>query len=161
MSARAIPEGFHSVTPHFVVDSASAAIEFYKRAFGAEERMRMPGPDNLIMHAELQIGNSTLMVHDGIPGGPTQSPRDLGGTSCVLHIYTEDCDSLFERAIEAGAEAKMPPTDMFWGDRYSMVSDPFGHAWAIATHRENVSPEEIERRAAQLTSGGASPADDV
>ncbi len=154
MTANPIPEGFHSLTAHFVVHNASEAIDFYKKAFAAQERLRMLGPDGSVMHAEIQIGNSIAMVHDGIPGGPTQSPRDLGGTCCVLHIYTEDCDALFQRAVEAGAEAKMAPTDMFWGDRYSMVCDPYGHAWAITTRQEDLTPEEIGQRAAQYAFGG-------
>jgi PhnB protein len=133
---------YHTITPLLTVKSAQQAIEFYKLAFGAEERMRMPGPDGSIMHAELVIGDSTLMLSDAI-----QQPE----TRSTLHVYVDDCDSLYERAIAAGGRSKLAPTDMFWGDRFGQLEDPFGNLWSIATHKEDVAPDEMARRAAQET----------
>ena len=144
-----IPEGFSTLTPHMVIRNASDAIEFYKKAFAAEEIMRMPGPDgNGIMHAEIKIGNSMIMIVDEMPGmKKCVSPDKLGGTTIGITIYCEDTDALYQRAIDAGATEMMKPMDMFWGDRYSKVSDPFGHVWEICTHIEDVSPEECTKRA--------------
>lgn len=156
-----IPEGFHTVTPHMVVRNASGAIDFYKKAFGAEEIMRMPAPDGKgIMHAELKIGNSILMIVDEMPQMEQWvSPQKLSGTTVALSIYCEDADALYQRAIDAGAKESMKPMDAFWGDRYSKVTDPFGHKWEICTHKEDLSPEEIGKRAeaffAQMATGGA------
>jgi PhnB protein len=135
-----IPEGFHTVTPFLVLKDAHRAIEFYKRAFGAEERFRMPTPDGKVGHAELQIGDSIVMLSEAI-----QEPV----TSASMYLYVPNVDAVCQRAVAAGAQATMPPTDMFWGDRFGRVTDPFGVRWGIATHTEDVSPEEIGRRAAQ------------
>lgn len=151
MSVSPIPEGFHTVTPHIIVNSAADAMEFYKKAFGAEEilRLEMPGGQG-IMHAEIKIGDSTIMIAEEFPGNPMKSPKSVGTTTVSLAIYSEDCDAAFGRAVEAGATVEMPPMDMFWGDRYSKVVDPFGHAWEISTHTEDVSPEDCTARAAEF-----------
>jgi PhnB protein len=139
-TVKPIPEGFHTVTPFLVLKDAHRAIEFYKRAFGAEERFRMPTPDGKVGHAELQIGDSIVMLSEAI-----QEPI----TSASMYLYVPNVDAVCQRAVAAGAQATMPPTDMFWGDRFGRVTDPFGVRWGIATHTEDVSPEEIGRRAAQ------------
>lgn len=144
--AQAIPEGTHSVTPHLVVKGGARAIDFYTAAFGAVEHSRMPLPGGKVAHAELQIGDSLIYLADEFPGG-SPSPLSLKGSPVVIHLYVEDADAAFNRAVKAGAKVKMPPMDMFWGDRYGQVTDPFGHVWSIATHREDVSPEEVARRA--------------
>jgi uncharacterized glyoxalase superfamily protein PhnB len=146
-----IPEGFHSVTPHLVVKGAAKAIGFYKKAFGAEEVVRMPAPDGeRLMHAEIKIGDSFVMLADEFPEmGGGKSPEALGGSPVGLMIYVPDVDATFNQAVAAGAKVKMPPTDMFWGDRYSKVTDPFGHEWAIATHKEDLTPEQMSERAAK------------
>lgn len=145
---RAVPEGYHTVTPYLVVRDAAKAIEFYTKAFGAQEVYRMPGPDGKVMHAELQIGGSRLMLGEECPG-QSKSPQTLGGTACNIHLYVEDADQLFNRAVSAGAQVRFPVTDMFWGDRYGKLTDPFGHEWGIATHKEDVAPEEMSKRAAK------------
>ncbi len=147
-----IPDGFRTITPHMVVSPCNEAIEFYKKAFGAEELMRMPGPENTIMHSELKIGDSCLMLCDVFPGmhGP-----DAGSPVCI-HLYVEDCDKAFKQAIEAGATAEMPPADMFWGDRYGKLKDPYGHSWSIATHIADPTPDEMAKGAAEMF-GGADP----
>jgi uncharacterized glyoxalase superfamily protein PhnB len=143
-----IPRGYHTVTPHLTVRGAAEAIDFYQRAFGARERGRMPGPDGkVVMHAELQIGNSIVFLADEFPDMGCRAPQTLGGATGTLHIYVRDVDRAFQRAVAAGAEVRMPVTDMFWGDRYAKVADPFGHEWGLATHKENLSAREIERRA--------------
>ena len=144
---KAIPEGYHTVTPHLVIKDAGKAMEFYKKAFGAEEIFRMSGPDGkTIMHAEIRIGNSHLMLNDEMPDYGAVGPQSIGGTPVTLHLYVSDVDSSFKRAIEAGATEEMAVADMFWGDRYGKLLDPFGHKWSIATHKEDVSPEECMRR---------------
>ncbi|MFQ5411051.1 MAG: VOC family protein [Phycisphaerae bacterium] len=146
--ANAIPEGFRTVTPHMTVKDAAAAIEFYKKAFGAEELFRMPGPGGKgVMHAEIKIGDSVIMLNDEFPGCGPMAPTSLKGTSVTVHLYVEDADKVFNRAVDAGATPAMPVTDMFWGDRYGGVTDPFGHRWSVATHTEDVSPEECAQRA--------------
>ena len=147
-----IPEGFHSITPHMVIRDASKAIEFYKKAFGAEEIMRMPGPGGQgVMHAELKIGNSIVMMCDEMPGmGNSKSPESLNGTCVGLHIYVEDVDKAFQRAIDAGATVAMPVMDTFWGDRYGKLTDPFGHGWSIATHKQDLTPDEIDKGAEEF-----------
>ncbi len=143
-----IPEGCHTVTPYLVVRGADKAIEFYKRAFGAEEVMRMPGPDGRsVMHAEIKIGDSLLFLADEFPGMGCRSPQSLGGATASIHLYVTDADAAFKRAVDAGARVAMPLADMFWGDRYGKVADPFGHEWGIATAKEKLTPEEIGRRA--------------
>ncbi|MFQ5877854.1 MAG: VOC family protein [Acidobacteriota bacterium] len=144
----AIPEGFHTVTPYLVVKDAGRAIDFYREAFGAEEELRMPGPDgNSVMHAEIRIGDSHLFLADECPERGCKSPLTLGGSPSSIHLYVTDVDAAFKKAIDAGAEAVMPVADMFWGDRYGKVKDPFGHEWGIATHKEELTPEEIGERA--------------
>ena len=144
---KAIPEGYHTITPHLSVRGAARAIEFYKRAFGAKEQMRMPGPDGKsVMHAELKIGDSIVFLNDEVPGMGCRSPQSLGGTSGALHLYVEDVDGAFNRAVAAGAQVRMPVSDMFWGDRYGKIIDPFGHEWGIGTHKEDLTPEEIRKR---------------
>jgi uncharacterized glyoxalase superfamily protein PhnB len=152
-----IPDGFHTITPHLVVKGAAKAIEFYKRAFGAEEIMRMPGPDGVsVMHAEIRIGNSILMIVDEMPQMERWvSPDRLGGTTIGLSLYVPDADAAYKKAVAAGAKESMPPADMFWGDRYSKVTDPFGHEWEICTHVEDVAPEECAKRAEAWMAGMA------
>ena len=142
-------EGFHSVTPHVCVRGAAKAIEFYKKAFGAEEIVRMAGPDGqLIMHSEIKIGDSIIMIVDEMPEMKGWlSPQALNGTTVGLALYVPDVDKAYQRAIDAGASEIMPVMDMFWGDRYGKVKDPFGHHWAIATHTQDLTPEEIQKGA--------------
>ncbi len=142
-----IPEGYHSITPGLICRGADRAIEFYKAAFGAQELARMPSPDGKIMHAELKIGDSMLFVNDEYPG-MCAAPVPTSTPSNSLFLYVTDVDSLFNRAVEAGSRVDMPVQDMFWGDRYGKLTDPFGHSWGIATHMEDVAPEEMERRSA-------------
>ena len=150
MAVAPIPPGFRTVTPHLVMRGAAKAIEFYKKAFGAEEIMRMPGmTEGSIGHAEIKIGDSIIMLADEWPGMALQAPEKLGGTTVSIHLYVKDCDTMFNQAVAAGAKVAMPVMDMFWGDRYGKVMDPFGHEWAIATHKEDVSPEECARRGAE------------
>ncbi|HEX8785200.1 MAG TPA: VOC family protein [Telluria sp.] len=140
---RPIPEGFHTVTPHLVCAGANEAIEFYKQAFGAVELSRMPGPDGKIMHAGLRIGDSPLMLADEFPAYGSMGPLALKGTPVVIHLYVADVDAVFAQAIAAGAKAIMPPADMFWGDRYGQLVDPFGHRWSLATHTRDLTPEQM------------------
>lgn len=145
---RPIPEGYHSITPALIVNDAAAAIDFYARAFGAQELYRMSSPDGrCVWHAELQIGDSRFMLGDDFPEmADARAPKNIGATTASLHLYVEDADALFQRAIDAGATPTMPMSDMFWGDRYGKVMDPFGHIWGFATHIEDVSEEEMARR---------------
>jgi len=147
MSVDPIPEGYRSVTPYLAVDDATAALDFYARAFGAEEVEKMAAPDGSIAHAAVAIGDSRVMLSDPFPQATAKPPRQLGGTSATIFLYVEDTDAAFRRAVDAGATGTMPPEDMFWGDRFAQVADPFGHVWQIATHKEDVSVEEMERRA--------------
>ena len=141
-----IPKGYHSVTPYLIVDNAAAALDFYSRAFGAQEKVRMPGPNHKIMHAEIQIGDSRIMLADESPDMRCRSPKALGGTSASLMVYVEDVDSLFKSAVLAGGTAVREVQDMFYGDRCGTVADPFGHLWELATHKEDLTPEEIQGR---------------
>jgi PhnB protein len=141
-----VPEGYSTLMPYLAVDDASAAIDFYQRAFGAKERGRQEGPSGSIMHAELEIGDSVIMLSDPFPQASTKPPKELGGTSVSIMTYVEDNDAVFKQAIDAGATSLMEPDDMFWGDRMSSVQDPFGHSWTIVTHIEDVSPEEMQKR---------------
>lgn len=146
-----IPEGYHTVTPYLVTKKATRAIDFYRKALGAEERFLMPGPGGSVMHAELQIGDSIVMLSDEFPGDEhMRSPATIGGTTVNLHLYVENADAAYKKAVDAGAKGIMPPTDMFWGDRYCKVVDPYGHEWAFATHKEDVSPEEMEKRSKEF-----------
>jgi PhnB protein len=144
MAVEAIPQGYHTLTPYMTVRDGARAIEFYKRAFGAKEKGVMKGPDGKIMHAELIIGDSIFMLADEFPEFGSMSPLSTGGSGMGLHIYVEDVDSAFDRAIGAGATIDMPVSDMFWGDRYGKLADPFGHKWSIATHKRDLSPAEME-----------------
>jgi PhnB protein len=146
-AVRAVPEGFHTITAAITCKDAARAIDFYKAAFGAVERFRMAGPDGRVNHAELQIGDSIIFVSDEFPG--MSAAPSQGVPSSYLYLYVEDADSVFNRAVESGAQVSMPITDMFWGDRYGKVADPFGHHWGISTHVEDVSPEEMDRRGAE------------
>ena len=141
-----IPENYHALTPSLAVENAAQAIEFYKRAFGAKERGRMPGPGDTIAHAELEIGDSVLMLSDPMPQSTVTPPTKLGGTSVGIFLYVEDVDSVVQDALDAGATVKMPVADQFWGDRFGVVADPFGHTWQIATRVEDLTPEEIMER---------------
>jgi PhnB protein len=144
---KAIPEGYNSLNAYFVVPSAADAIEFYTKALGAAELFRMEGPGGSVMHAEVRIGDSVLMLSDENPSQGTVAPASLGGSPVHILMYVEDVDTGYRQAIEGGAKEVMPPADMFWGDRFGKFIDPFGHNWSIATHVENVSPEEMNRRA--------------
>jgi PhnB protein len=146
MAVKPVPEGYHTVTPYLAVDDAKAAIDFYERAFGARERTRMPGPDGKIAHAELEIGDSIVMLSDPFPQSTARPPKEIGGTSCGVFVYVENIDDFFQRAVDAGATVTMEPEDMFWGDRFGSVTDPYGHAWQIATHVEDVTPEQMAER---------------
>jgi PhnB protein len=155
-NVKPIPEGNHTITPSLVVKNGKKAIEFYKIAFGAKELGTMLGPDGQkVMHAELQIGDSKIYLGDEAPEMGAVSPQTLGGSPVSLNIYTEDCDAMFRRALAAGATVKMPLEDMFWGDRYGKLADPFGHTWGIATHKEDVSPEEMDKRAKEWMAAAA------
>ena len=144
-----IPEGYSQVTPYLCVDGASAAIEFYGQVFGATERMRMPEADGKIGHAELQLGDSVIMLSDEYPEIGIRSPNTIGGTPVTMSVYVEDVDSVFDRAVTAGAKALRPVEDQFYGDRSGQFEDPFGHRWSVATHVEDVSPEEMAKRAVE------------
>lgn len=138
-----IPQDMHSVTPHLVCEGAADAIEFYKKAFNAAELMRMPGPNGRIMHASVRIGDSTIMLADDFPEYGGFGPKALKGSPVTLHLYVPDVDASFAQAVGAGAAVRMPVQDMFWGDRYGQVTDPFGHNWSLATHIRDVTPEEM------------------
>lgn len=143
---KAIPEGFHTLTPYLIVREAARAIEFYQRAFGAKSRSLHHGPDGKsIVHAELQIGDSIFMLGEEYPAMKILSPQSLGGSGTGVHIYVEDVDALFNQAVSAGATVAMPLMDAFWGDRYGKLVDPFGHHWSLATHKQDLSEEEIEK----------------
>ena len=148
-----VPVDMHTVTPHLVCRDAAGAIDFYQRAFGAHGAVRLDGPDGKLAHGCLWIGGSAVMLTEEAPARQASSPVTLGGTPVFLHLYVADADAAFERAIQAGATAVMPPADMFWGDRYGVVQDPYGHRWSIATHVRDVGPEEM--RAAMTQFAGA------
>ena len=140
-----IPQGYHTVTPSLTVSDAVKALEFYPKAFGAQETLRMPGPDGKIMHAELKIGDSMVMLNDEMPDMNAKSPRSFGGTPVAFYVYVENVDAAWKRAIDAGAKELVPLQDMFWGDRMGCVQDPFGHKWNLAQHVGDPSPEEMKR----------------
>jgi PhnB protein len=147
-SSNPVPKGFHTVTPSLIVRGAAEAIEFYKKALGAEELMRMTGPDGKIGHAELKIGDSVVFISDEFPNmGVARSPQTLGGCTGTLNLYVPDVDATFKQAVSAGGKTTMPVADMFWGDRYGTFIDPFGHHWGLGTHKEDLSAEEVEERA--------------
>jgi PhnB protein len=147
MPVKPIPDGYHTLTPFLTVRDASRAIDFYQQAFGAQLRGGVAkGPDGKVMHAELKIGDSVIMLSDEYPEFGSLSPQSGGSTSMGLHIYVEDVDHAFDRAVKAGAHVDMPVTDQFWGDRYGRLKDPFGHKWSLATHTADVAPEEMKRR---------------
>lgn len=148
-----IPEGYPRVTPYLIVNGAAAAIDFYKSVLGATERMRMAGPDGKLGHAELEIGDSVIMLADEHPEMSARGPKTVGGTPVFLHVYVEDADSVFERAVEAGAEPLQPVEDKFYGDRSGGFEDPFGHHWNVATHVEDIPPDEMSKRAAEAATG--------
>jgi PhnB protein len=147
MAVKPIPEGYRTVTPYLAVEDAAEAIEYYKRAFGATERGRMDAPGGKIGHAELEIGDSLVMLSDALPQFPTRPPQELGGTSVSIFMYVEDVDAVVQQAVEEGATVTMEVDDQFWGDRFGTVQDPFGHLWSISTHVEDVPPEEMAERA--------------
>ena len=153
---KAIPKGYHSVTPYLFIRGAATAIDFYKNVLGAKERMRMPGPDGKVMHAELQIGDSVIMLADENPQIGAKSPETLGGTSSSHHVYVENVDITTQKAVSAGAKLVRPVKDEFYGDRSGTIIDPFGHMWSIATHIEDVSQEEMKKRMAKVMSQSAS-----
>ena len=156
MAVKPIPEGYHSVTPYLIISGAADAIEYYKKAFGATELFRMPAPDGKIGHAELKIGDSPIMLADEHPEMGYQSPASWGGTPVSLMVYVEDVDTVFKRAIAAGGKEKQAVKDQFYGDRLGTLEDPFGHVWTVATHKEDVSMEDMEERmkAAHGAGGG-------
>ena len=141
-----VPEGMHTVTPHITVRGGAKAIDFYKQAFGAKEVSRFAGPGGAIMHASLMIGDSHVLLNDEYPEAGALSPQGVGGTAVTLTLYVEDADVVFKQAVDAGAEITMPIADQFWGDRYGTVKDPFGHLWAIASRKEELTPQQLEQR---------------
>jgi uncharacterized glyoxalase superfamily protein PhnB len=143
MASKRIPEGYHTLTPHLSVRGAAQAIEFYKKAFGAQEIARHAGPGDLIMHAELQIGDSKVLLNDEFPNSCATSPQTLQGTPVALHLFVEDVDTAFQQAVDAGATVMMPLADQFWGDRYGIVTDPFGHRWSLASRIKEMTREEM------------------
>ena len=147
MTAKPIPDGYHTVTPYLIVHQAAEAIDFYKRAFGASELMRLVAPNGAVGHAEVKIGDSPIMLADESPDEGFRGPHSLGGSAVSILLYVEDVDTLFDRAIAAGAKALRPVTDQFYGDRAGTLEDPFGHVWTLATHKEDLSPTEINKRA--------------
>ena len=156
MAVKPIPDGYHTITPYLAVEDTATAIDFYTKAFGAQEVMRMPGPDGKIAHAEIKIGDSTLMLSDPFEQSSVRPPAERGGPTASLFLYVEDVDKTFEQAIEAGATETMALEDMFWGDRFGSVTDPFGHVWSMATHKEDLTEEEMaERSKAAMAEMGA------
>lgn len=141
---KAVPEGFHTLTPHLTVRNAAEAVQFYQKAFGAEVQGIARMPDGKVMHAALRIGNSMLMLNDEMPEFGALSPLSLGGCACTIHIYTDGVDAAFDRAVSAGAKVKMPLADQFWGDRYALVEDPYGYKWSLAERVKEMSPEEMQ-----------------
>jgi PhnB protein len=150
MAVKPIPDGYHSVTPYLIIKGAADALAFYTKAFGATEVMRFPGPDNRIGHAEIRVGDSVIMMADEHPDMGYRSPKGYGGTAVSILLYVPDVDTMFNRAVAAGARVLRPLQNQFYGDRSGTLEDPFGHVWTIATHKEDVSPEEMQRRAAAM-----------
>ncbi len=154
MAVKPIPDGYHTVTAYLIVDGANAAIEFYKKAFGATELFRMPGPGGAVMHAEIMIGDSPVMLADQNPNWGAHAPQKYGGSPVHMLIYVEDADARFDQAVKAGATVVRPLQDQFYGDRSGTVLDPFGHQWSIATHKEDLTPEQIGERFKAMCGGG-------
>jgi PhnB protein len=150
MAVKYIPEGYHTATPYLILKEAARAIDFYKQVFGATELMRFPGPGGTIGHAEIRIGDSPIMLADESPQSGYRSPQSIGGSPISLMLYVQDVDKVVDRAVKAGAKLERPVADQFYGDRNGTIQDPFGHIWTIATHKEDVSPEEMERRMAAM-----------
>jgi PhnB protein len=149
-SPQPIPDGFHTLTPHLVCDGAAAALDFYKAAFGAIELSRLPGPGGKLMHASVRIGDSILMLNDEFPQHGGFGPKALKGSPVTIHVYVADVDAAFAKAVAAGAKVRMPVADMFWGDRYGQLEDPFGHIWSLATHTRDMTPEEMKAEMAKM-----------
>jgi len=145
MKVKPIPEGMHSITPHLVCAGAAEAIEFYKKAFGAVEGARLPGPDGKLMHAMIRIGDSAVMLVDEMPQWGALGPKSLKGSPVTIHLYVKDVDAVVKRAVSLGAKVTMPVDDMFWGDRYGKLEDPFGHHWSVGTHQREVTTEEMQQ----------------
>jgi PhnB protein len=156
MSVKPIPDGYHSITPYLIVNDAAGALEFYKKAFGATELLRFPGPDGRIGHAEMKVGDSVFMLADEHPQMGYRSPRSYGGTAVSILLYVPDVDAYFARAVAAGAKVTRPLQDQFYGDRTGTFEDPFGHVWTVATHKEDVTVEEMKRRSEELAKKHAS-----
>ncbi len=154
MSVSPIPEGYHTVTPYLILSGATAALDYYRRAFGAVERMRLTSPDGKIGHAEIQIGDSVIMLADEFPEMGARSPQSIGGTPVGICLYVSNADAVFNQAIQAGGKVERPLQDQFYGDRSGTLIDPFGHKWTIASHIEDVTPEEMERRMAAMPPPG-------
>lgn len=154
--AKPIPDGYPQLSPYLCIEGAAAAIDFYTEVLGAKERVRMPAPGGKIGHAELQLGDSVVMLSDEFPEMGNQSPRTVGGTPVVLSVYVDEVDDVFDRAVKAGATVVSPVTTQFYGDRSGLFEDPFGHRWSVATHVEDVAPDEMARRAAEAMGGGGS-----
>jgi len=150
MATPGIPAGLHTVTPSLVIKDAAKAIDFYKRALGAQENSRFAGPDGKIMHASIKIGDSTLYITDENLQYGAKSPLTLNGTPVTIHLYVQDADSVFKKAVDAGCKVTMPIADQFWGDRFGQVQDPFGHAWSIATQKESLTPDQMKKRAEEF-----------
>ncbi len=157
-SVKPIPEGFHTLSPSLVTRDAARAMAFYREAFGAEQVLLMKGPQGSVMHAEMRIGDTIFMLSDEWPGHHVQAPATVNSTTVTMHLYVEDVDAWHKRAVAAGAKEIMPPEDMFWGDRFSSVMDPFGHSWSLATHVKDLTEEECQQAAdawmAQMSAGG-------
>jgi PhnB protein len=158
MEVKTIPDGYHSITPYLIVKGADRAIDFYKKVFGAAQRMRMDGPNGTVGHAEIEIDGSAIMLADEFPDMGYRSPQSIGATPVSLHLYVKDVDDCFNRAVAAGAKSMRPVEDQFYGDRSGTVEDPFGHVWTISTHKEDLTPEELQKRleAFRKQSGGHS-----
>jgi PhnB protein len=154
MPAKHVPEGYHSLTPYIICDGAAAALDYYKKAFGAEERMRFAGPGGKIMHAEITVAGSIIMLADEFPEMGAVSPKRLGGTPFGLCLYVPDCDKVFNQAVAAGGKAERPVVNQFYGDRSGTLVDPFGHKWTVSTHVEDVPPDEMKKRMESYTKQG-------
>jgi PhnB protein len=156
MAAKPVPDGYHTVSPYLAVEDAARAIDYYVKAFGAKEVVRMDAPGGKIGHAELEIGDSHVMLSDPFPQASTRPPKELGGTSASVFLYVEDVDAVVKQAVDAGATVTMEVADQFWGDRFGAITDPFGHVWSIATHVEDVAPEDMAKRAKAAMAGMSS-----